>query len=104
MPLACVNPGLKHKVLALRTVKDGILDRTVCTPNHRGCSALQGHGAEGSHLFQQAHGGKESGKISQGTGAGGSPGGSSFATVDPSRSRCLGYSRGEENGPREKGC
>lgn len=40
----------------------------------------------------------------QGTGAGGSLGGSGFATVGPSWSSCLGYSRGEENALREKGC
>lgn len=96
MPLSCVNPGLKHTVIALRTVKAGVLDTTPYIPNHGECPALQGHGTRAATSFRMH---TEAGKVERqanGPGAVASLEGSGFTTVDPPRSRCLGYGRGEK--------
>lgn len=53
MPLPCANPRLKCMVVALKTVKAGVLDTTLYTANHGGCSALQGHGTRAAISFNK---------------------------------------------------
>lgn len=95
MPMPCANPGLKRMVVALRTVKTGVLGTTLYTPNYRGYSALQGHGTSAAISFSTLK--QEKWKYKpRDEQLGRAWGGAVFATVDPPRSRCLGHSRGKK--------